>query len=197
MLQSLLAAFPRYVEEVGREAATARLFDEAGRLGRLYRQLEKVGKPVVAAINGTCVGGAFELALACHARFVADDDRIKLGLPEVRVGLMAGAGGSQRVGRLANPQEALQMLLKGEQLAPARAKALKLVDEVVPRSGPDRRGQALDPGDAAQGSAVGRGRLPAARRQGLFARRLQSLSGGERALSARDPRQLPRRSAPR
>ena len=132
MLQSLLAAFPQYVKEVGGEAATARLFDEAGRLGRLYRQLEKVGKPVVAAINGTCVGGAFELALACHARFVADNDRIKLGLPEVRVGLMPGAGGSQRVGRLANPQEALQMLLKGEQLAPARAKALKLVDAVVP-----------------------------------------------------------------
>ncbi len=94
---------------------------------------KQVGKPVVAAINGTCVGGAFELALACHARFIADDDRISVGLPEVRVGLMPGAGGSQRIARLANPQEALQMMLKGEQLTPARAKALKLVDAVVPR----------------------------------------------------------------
>jgi 3-hydroxyacyl-CoA dehydrogenase/enoyl-CoA hydratase/3-hydroxybutyryl-CoA epimerase len=132
MLQQLLASFPRYLAELGREAATERLLDEAGRLGRLYRRLEKVGKPVVAAINGTCVGGAFELVLACHARFVADDPKIKLGLPEVRVGLMPGAGGSVRVGRLANPQDALQMLLKGEQLAPARALALKLVDAVVP-----------------------------------------------------------------
>ncbi len=132
MLQTLLASFPQYVAEMGHEAATARLFDEAGRLGRLYRRLEKIGKPVVAAINGTCVGGAFELTLACHARFVANDDRIRLGLPEVRVGLMPGAGGSQRIGRLANPQEALQMLLKGEQLPPAKAKALKLVDDVVP-----------------------------------------------------------------
>ena len=132
MLQALLGSFASSVEESGREAAVTRLHDEAGRLGRLCRRLETVGKPVIAAINGTCVGGAFELALACHARFVADDDKIKLGLPEVRVGLMAGAGGTQRVGRLANPQDALQMLLKGEQLAPARAKALNLVDQVVP-----------------------------------------------------------------
>ena len=132
MLQTLLSEFPKYETELGRDAATKRLFDEAGRLGRIFRRLEQAGKPVVAAINGTCVGGAFELVLACHARIVADDDRIKLGLPEVRVGLMPGAGGSQRVGRLANPQEALQMLLKGEQLSPARAKALKLVDLVVP-----------------------------------------------------------------
>jgi 3-hydroxyacyl-CoA dehydrogenase/enoyl-CoA hydratase/3-hydroxybutyryl-CoA epimerase len=132
MLQTLLSQFPKLEAELGREAATARLFEESGRLGRIFRKLEQVGKPVVAAINGTCVGGAFELALACHGRIVADDDRIKLGLPEVRVGLMPGAGGTQRVGRLVNPQEALQMLLKGEQLSPARARALKLVDQVVP-----------------------------------------------------------------
>jgi 3-hydroxyacyl-CoA dehydrogenase/enoyl-CoA hydratase/3-hydroxybutyryl-CoA epimerase len=132
MLQALLQSFPALENDLGREAALQRLFDEASRLGRVFRRLEQVGKPVVAAINGTCLGGAFELALACHARIVADDDRIKLGLPEVRVGLMPGAGGTQRVGRLANPQEALQMLLKGEQLSPAKAKALRLVDKVVP-----------------------------------------------------------------
>ncbi|MCR4283624.1 MAG: 3-hydroxyacyl-CoA dehydrogenase NAD-binding domain-containing protein, partial [Bauldia sp.] len=134
MLLALLASFPGYEKSMGREAAMKRLFDEAGRLGRVYRKLEQVGKPLVAAINGTCVGGAFELALACHARFVADDEKIKLGLPEVRVGLMPGAGGTQRVGRLATPQEALQMLLKGEQLSPAKAKAMRLVDQVVPAS---------------------------------------------------------------
>ncbi len=133
MLQALLATFAPLAAEMGREAAVKRLFDEAGRLGRIYRRLETCGKPVAAAINGTCVGGAFELALACHARFVADDDKIKLGLPEVRVGLMAGAGGSQRVARLANPQDALQMLLRGEQLSPARARAMGLVNGVMPR----------------------------------------------------------------
>ncbi len=132
MLQALLGSFPSLAGELGREAAVKRLFEEAGRLGRLCRRLEQVGKPVVAAVNGTCVGGAFELALACHTRIVADDDKIKLGLPEVRVGLMPGAGGSQRIGRLVKPQDALQMLLKGEQLSPSRAKSLALVDQVVP-----------------------------------------------------------------
>ena len=64
-----------------REAAVKRLFDESSRLGRIFRRLETCGKPVVAAINGTALGGAFELALACHGRIVADDPKIKLGLP--------------------------------------------------------------------------------------------------------------------
>jgi len=116
----------------GNEAAAKRLFDKTSRLGRIFRRLETCGKPVVAAINGTAVGGAFELALSCHHRVVADDETIKLGLPEVRVGLIPGAGGTQRVARLANPQDALQMLLQGRQVAPSRAKAMKVVDAVVP-----------------------------------------------------------------
>jgi 3-hydroxyacyl-CoA dehydrogenase/enoyl-CoA hydratase/3-hydroxybutyryl-CoA epimerase len=132
MLEALHGAFDAHVAALGREAAVERLYVEAARLGRVYRKLEQVGKPLVAAINGVCLGGALELALACHGRIVADGDKVKLGLPEVRVGLMPGAGGTQRIGRLAPPQEALQMLLKGEQLSPARAKALNLVDAVVP-----------------------------------------------------------------
>jgi 3-hydroxyacyl-CoA dehydrogenase/enoyl-CoA hydratase/3-hydroxybutyryl-CoA epimerase len=132
MLGTLTAAFQAELAANGREAAVTWLFAESSRLGRLFRRLETCGKPVVAAINGTAVGGAFELCLACHGRIVADNERIKLGLPEVRVGLMPGAGGTQRVGRLANPQDALQMLLKGEQLSPARAKGMGLVDAVMP-----------------------------------------------------------------
>ena len=132
MINALLNSLKEHSDGAGREAAMKRLMDELGRLGRIFRRLETSGKPVVAAINGTCVGGAFELALACHARIVADDPKIKLGLPEVRVGLMPGAGGTQRVARLANTQDALQMLLKGEQLSPARAKTMRLVDAVVP-----------------------------------------------------------------
>ena len=131
MLEALNAAFQTELAR-NRESAVKKLFEDASRLGNIYRRLETCGKPVVAALNGTAVGGAFELALACHYRIVADDDRIKLGLPEVKVGLMPGAGGTQRVARLANPQDALAMLLKGDQLSPSKAKAMKLVDQVVP-----------------------------------------------------------------
>jgi 3-hydroxyacyl-CoA dehydrogenase/enoyl-CoA hydratase/3-hydroxybutyryl-CoA epimerase len=131
MLEGLNGVFQESLKRDGREAAVKRLFEEASRLGNVYRKLETSGKPIVAAINGTAVGGAFELMLACHYRVVANDDTIKLGLPEVKVGLLPGAGGTQRVARLANPQDALQMLLKGEQLSPAKAKGMKLVDAVV------------------------------------------------------------------
>ncbi|MBN9024001.1 MAG: enoyl-CoA hydratase/isomerase family protein, partial [Rhizobiales bacterium] len=132
MLDRLLGGFRAAVAAGAREAALERLYAEVFRLGDLFRRLETSGKPVVAAINGTCLGGAFELALACHGRIAADGDGVKLGLPEVRIGLMPGAGGTQRVARLVNTREALTILLKGEQLKPARAKALGLIDAVVP-----------------------------------------------------------------
>ncbi|MDQ6437412.1 3-hydroxyacyl-CoA dehydrogenase NAD-binding domain-containing protein [Mesorhizobium sp. LHD-90] len=113
------------------EKATKLLFDGAGRMGWLWRKLETSGKPWVAAINGTCMGGAFELSLACHGRVVAEGDKVKLALPEVKVGIFPGAGGTQRVPRLANTQEALQMLTTGQTLTPKRAKAMGLVHEVV------------------------------------------------------------------
>jgi len=167
MLESLND--PSEMEKVrkGDEAAVRRLFDQTSRLGRIYRQLETCGKPLVAALNGTALGGAFELALACHHRVVADDDRIKLGLPEVRVGLMPGAGGTQRVPRLANPQDALQMLLRGEQLSPARAKGMKLVDAIVP-AGELIEAARMVARQSARDPAMGRRRLQATRRPGLF-----------------------------
>ena len=132
MLSGLLAGLKDQAAGLSHEAAMKRLLEETSRMSRIYRRLETCGKPVVAAINGTCVGGAFELVLACHGRVVAEDAKVKLGCPEVRVGLMAGAGGTQRIPRLAPTQEALTMLLRGEQIAPARARALNLVDQVVP-----------------------------------------------------------------
>ena len=77
-------------------------------------------------------GGALELSLACHGRVVADDDRVKLALPEVKVGIFPGAGGTQRVPRLINTQDALQMMTTGQNLSPKKAKSLGLVHEVVP-----------------------------------------------------------------
>src|SRR5262249_42218197 len=114
------------------EAAMRRLLDESSRMSRIYRRLGTCGKPGVGAINGTAVGGALELGLACPARLVAHEARIKARCPGGKGGLMAGPGGTQRIPRLAPTQEALTMLLRGEQLAPARAKALKLVTEIVP-----------------------------------------------------------------
>ena len=78
------------------------------------------------------MGGAFELALACHYRIVADSDKARVGLPEIKVGLFPGAGGTQRVARLMPTPDALQMLFKGDQLKPAAAKKMGLVHDVAP-----------------------------------------------------------------
>ena len=94
--------------------------------------METCGKPWVAAINGTAMGGGFELALACHHRIASDNDKTRLGLPEIKVGLFPGGGGTQRIARMLQPADALQFLLKGDQLRLNRAKAMKLIDEVVP-----------------------------------------------------------------
>ncbi|MDP2619151.1 MAG: 3-hydroxyacyl-CoA dehydrogenase NAD-binding domain-containing protein [Hyphomicrobiales bacterium] len=131
MLNDLLSRFEKQHASAP-EAAMQLLFDESRRLSQLLRRLETCGKPVAAALNGTALGGGFELALACHARFVADDAKLRLGLPEVRVGLFPGAGGTQRVARMLPAADALQMLLQGRQLRADQAKSMKLVDEVVP-----------------------------------------------------------------
>jgi 3-hydroxyacyl-CoA dehydrogenase / enoyl-CoA hydratase / 3-hydroxybutyryl-CoA epimerase len=114
------------------EGAAKMLFDGVYRLQSVYRSLETGAKPWVAAINGVTMGGALELCLACHGRVVSDDPSLKLGLPEVKVGLFPGAGGTQRVPRLIHTQEALQMLLQGKTYDGNKAKKLGLVHEVVP-----------------------------------------------------------------
>ncbi|MBN8957194.1 MAG: enoyl-CoA hydratase/isomerase family protein [Rhizobiales bacterium] len=114
------------------EAARAAFVETAGQLSRLYRRIETSGKPWVAALNGTAMGGAFELALACHYRVAAQNPKSKLGLPEIKVGLFPGGGGTTRIARMLPTADALQFLLKGDQLSPDRAKAMKLIDAVVP-----------------------------------------------------------------
>src|SRR6516165_5592218 len=90
----------------GQEAAVALLFEESRKLSLLYRRLETCGKPWVAAINGTALGGGFELALACHHRAAALNPQTRLGLPEINVGLFPGAGGTQRIARMMPPADA-------------------------------------------------------------------------------------------
>jgi 3-hydroxyacyl-CoA dehydrogenase/enoyl-CoA hydratase/3-hydroxybutyryl-CoA epimerase len=132
MLERMGAVYAGMVKNEGEEAAAGFVFDEIRKLSQLYRRLETCGKPWVCALNGTAMGGGFELALACHQRIAADNTKTRLGLPEIKIGLFPGAGGTQRIARMMQPADALQFLLKGDQLALERAKTMKLVDAVVP-----------------------------------------------------------------
>jgi 3-hydroxyacyl-CoA dehydrogenase/enoyl-CoA hydratase/3-hydroxybutyryl-CoA epimerase len=134
MLQGMGGEFARVAKAEGEEAAMRFFYDRSRQLSLVYRKLEACGKPFAAAINGVCMGGAFELALSCHYRIVADADKARVGLPEIKVGLFPGAGGTQRVARLMPTPDALQMLFKGEQLRPAAAKRMGLVHDVAPSS---------------------------------------------------------------
>ncbi|WP_321342415.1 3-hydroxyacyl-CoA dehydrogenase NAD-binding domain-containing protein [Breoghania sp.] len=132
MLEGLLRQF-HAARDRDPEAAAKELLAQSRRMSLLYRALETCGKPWVAAINGTCMGGATELALACHARVVSDADAVKIALPEVKVGLFPGAGGTQRVMRMTDAQAGMQFLLQGRTLDGTKAKAMGLVDEIAPK----------------------------------------------------------------
>ncbi|MER8802761.1 3-hydroxyacyl-CoA dehydrogenase NAD-binding domain-containing protein [Mesorhizobium sp. M0998] len=130
MLQKMLATFAADKAK-DPEKATKALFDNAGTMNGLFRKLETSGKPWVSAINGTCMGGAFELSLACHGRVAADSDKVRMALPEVKIGIFPGAGGTQRVPRLTDQQQALQMLTSGQTLLPQKAKSMGLIHEIA------------------------------------------------------------------
>ncbi len=131
MLEGLLTTFHKE-RASNPDVAMQALFDGSRQFSQLLRRLETCGKPVVAAINGTALGGAFELALACHARFASDNDKTQLGLPEVKVGLFPGAGGTQRLPRMIPAADALQLLLRGSSLRVAKAKGMGILNDVVP-----------------------------------------------------------------
>jgi len=133
MLQGLRDLYIRLAREKGEAAAMQSFFEESRKLSQLYRKLETCGKPFAAAIHGVCLGGAFELALACQLRVVSDDASTRVGLPEIKVGLFPGAGGTQRVARLMQTGDALQMMFKGEQLKALPARNMGLVHAAVPR----------------------------------------------------------------
>jgi 3-hydroxyacyl-CoA dehydrogenase/enoyl-CoA hydratase/3-hydroxybutyryl-CoA epimerase len=88
-------------------------------------------KPIIVAIHGTCLGGGLELALACHYRIATDDPKTQLGLPEVQLGLIPGAGGCQRLPRLIGARAALDMILTGRSVSASKARRLGIVDEVT------------------------------------------------------------------
>ena len=110
------------------------VYDNLMAFNLTLRKIEKGGKPFVAAVNGLALGGGLEVALACHTRIVADDPKIQLGLVEAKVGLMPGAGGTQRMARLMGAGASLPLMLEGRTLAPAAALKGGLISKVVPAS---------------------------------------------------------------
>ena len=115
------------------EAQLKAAFDRSFQMNKILRNLETCKKPVAAAINGLALGGGLEVTLACHYRVVANDNpKLQLGLPEAKVGLMPGAGGTQRLPRLIGAQAAAPFLLQGESMTADQAKSLGVVHELAP-----------------------------------------------------------------
>ena len=110
----------------------AQLFELCGRLGRIFRRLERSPKPFVAAVDGLALGGGLELCLACHGRVVSDRRGVLLGLPEIKLGLLPGAGGTQRLPRMVGARRGLDMLLRGEPVDAAAALRCGLADAIAP-----------------------------------------------------------------
>ncbi len=123
-LKELVGVFAQGLEE-------KEIYAFAGKYSKLYRKLETCGKPFVAAINGTALGGGLELCLACHYRVALDNPKAVLGLPEVKVGLLPGAGGTQRLPRLIGIRDALPLMLEGRHLKAAKAVEMGICQELA------------------------------------------------------------------
>ena len=124
-IKDMAGAFER-----GLSASEAAKF--SGELNRLLRRLETCGKPFAAAVNGVALGGGFEVALACHYRVMSDDPKAGVGFPEVKIGLLPGAGGTQRTPRMIGVTEALRLISEGRQIGSQDALKKGLVNEIAP-----------------------------------------------------------------
>ncbi|XP_075213578.1 monolysocardiolipin acyltransferase Mtpalpha [Lycorma delicatula] len=120
--------------------AACKTYDEVRTISlegqKMLDDVEKMEKPIVAAIMGSCLGGGLETALACHYRVAVKDKKTALGLPEVMLGLLPGAGGTQRLPRLTSIPNALDLELTGKTLKADRAKKFGIVDQLVDPLGP-------------------------------------------------------------
>jgi len=122
------------IEEFTRLGSPADAEALSGRGQELMQRVEQFPKPVVAAIHGACLGGGYELALACHWRVATDSPKTQIGLPEVQLGVLPALGGSVRLPRLIGARAALDIILAGKSERPQKALRLGMVDEVVPKS---------------------------------------------------------------
>jgi 3-hydroxyacyl-CoA dehydrogenase/enoyl-CoA hydratase/3-hydroxybutyryl-CoA epimerase len=99
---------------------------------RILARIEALTIPTIAAINGDCLGGGLELAMACGVRICADDPKIRIGLPETNLGLCPAWGGTVRMQKIIGLEKAIMMTAKGETIDPQRAHHIGLVDQIVP-----------------------------------------------------------------
>jgi len=113
----------------GDQDAKKIFFEQAYSLNQTFRALETCGKPIAAAVNGLALGGGFELALACHARFAASDNpKLVFGFPEAMIGLLPGAGGTQRVPRMVGLMAAAPLLVQGKNIKAKEALGMGLIN---------------------------------------------------------------------
>ena len=131
-----------------------------------FNKIENSNKPVIAAINGICLGGGLELAMACHMRICGD--RVRLGQPEINLGIIPGWGGTQRLQRIVGAAKATEMILTGDQITAQQAMQLRLVNMVVPGGEVMRQAKGLA-AKIANKSAVGTAAALTAIRVGLDA----------------------------
>jgi 3-hydroxyacyl-CoA dehydrogenase/enoyl-CoA hydratase/3-hydroxybutyryl-CoA epimerase len=119
------------IEEFRAMTAASQALDLSRHSQQTLDRVRNIGKPVVAAIHGLCIGGGLEVALACHYRIATDHPKTQLGAPEVKLGLIPAAAGTQRLPQLIGLQAGLDMLLTGKNVHARKAKKMGLVDEVV------------------------------------------------------------------
>jgi 3-hydroxyacyl-CoA dehydrogenase / enoyl-CoA hydratase / 3-hydroxybutyryl-CoA epimerase len=111
--------------------APEELFKLSMGLNGIFRKMETNGKPIVAAMNGTALGGGYEVCLACHHRVALNNPKAVIGLPEVTVGLLPGGGGTQRLPRMIGMEMAAPLLLEGKKVAPKEALSMGMVNELA------------------------------------------------------------------
>lgn len=119
------------IDQLAQVESAEQAFELVEDLKTSLRKLETAGKPVVAAITGTALGGGLELALACHYRIAIDSPKTKLGLPEVKLGLLPGGGGTQRLPRLVGIQKALELMTQGKELRPQQAVEIGVIHDTA------------------------------------------------------------------
>lgn len=148
------------------DLAGARGMIEKGQ--QVFLKIERSPKPIIAAINGVCLGGGLELSMACHIRVAGD--RVRLGQPEINLGIIPGWGGTQRLARHLGKGKAIEMILTGDPITAQEAKALGLVNFVVP-------------GDAVMRQSVGLARKIASKSALAIAAALKAITdGGDRPI---------------
>jgi len=129
MLEGMNRSYAQLFKEKGEEAANQMLFEQSRRMSQSFRAIETSGKPWVAAINGLALGGGFELAMSCHHRVALSS--AKVGLPEVKLGLLPGAGGTQRLPRAVSKAKAMDLCLTARMMGAEEAERAGLVSRVI------------------------------------------------------------------